>query len=68
MKNTGLGRAAFHCYPVLKVVIHRVYPFFLLWEDMVVEGGTKKRRIKTKYLTTIGSITSSLDKIKLSIT
>ena len=43
MSVTGLGRAAFHCYPVLKVVIGCI-PFFLKWEEMVVEGGKKKEK------------------------
>ena len=34
MRCTGLGKAAFHCYPLLKIV--------LKWEEMVEEGGTKK--------------------------
>ena len=34
MSSTGLGRAAFHFYPLLKIV--------LKWEEMVEEGGTKK--------------------------
>ena len=37
MSGTGLVRAAFHCYPVLTVVIGCI-PFFLKWEEMVVEG------------------------------
>ena len=41
MSDTGLGRAAFHCYPVLNVVIGCI-PFLLKGEKMVVEGGTKK--------------------------
>ena len=47
MSGTGLARAAFHCYPVLKVVIGCI-PFFLKWEEMVVEGGTKKPPFKLK--------------------
>ena len=39
---TGLGIPAFHCYPVLKAVIGCI-PFFLKWEEMVEEGGTKMR-------------------------
>ena len=42
MSGAGLGRAALHCYPVLKVVICRLHAFFLSWEEMMVEGGTKK--------------------------
>ena len=34
MSGTGLGRAAFHCYPVLKIVFK--------WEETVEEGGTKE--------------------------
>ena len=33
MSGTGLGRAA---------ACHRLHPFFLKWEEMVVEGDTKK--------------------------
>ena len=39
-EGTGLGRAAFHCYLVLKVVLGCI-PFFLKLEEMVAEGGTK---------------------------
>ena len=41
MSGTGFGRAAFHGYPVLKVVIGCI-AFYLNWEEMVVEGGTLK--------------------------
>ena len=40
MSGTGLGRAAFHYFPVLKVVIGGI-PFFNKVE-MVVKGSTKK--------------------------
>ena len=39
-EGTGLGREAFHCYLVLKVVLGCI-PFFLKLEEMVAEGGTK---------------------------
>ena len=40
VSGPGLGRAAFHRQPVLQVVIGCI-PFFLKWEEVVVEGGTK---------------------------
>ena len=39
--GTGLDRAAFHCYPELKVVIGCIL-FSLKWEEMVVDRGAKK--------------------------
>ena len=36
-----LGRAAFLCYSILKVVKGCI-PFFFKWEEMEVESGTKK--------------------------
>ena len=36
-----LGRAAFHCYQLLKVLTGLI-PFFLSWEEMVVEAGAVK--------------------------
>ena len=39
--GTRVGRAAVHCYLVLKVVTGCIL-FFLKWEEMVEEGGTKK--------------------------
>ena len=39
MSGTGLGRASLS---LLTIVSHRLHPFFLKWEEMVVEGATKK--------------------------
>ena len=44
VSGTELGRAAFHCNPVLKVIIGSI-PFFLWWDEMVVEGGTTKKSV-----------------------
>ena len=43
--GTGSGRSAFHCYPVLKLVIGCILYVFKL-EEMVVEGGIKKIVVK----------------------
>ena len=47
MSCTGLGRAALYYHLVLMVVIGCI-PFFLNWEVMMVECGTKKTVIQLR--------------------
>ena len=62
MSRTGLGRAAFHCNPVLKEVIGCIH-FFIKGEEMVVEGGTKNKPKKTGEAYQIVSSSGKLDRL-----
>ena len=64
MSGTGLGRAAFHCSPVLKVVMGCI-PFFLKLEDMVVEGGTKNYYRKDQIVRKITNFKNSLVRFRI---
>ena len=46
VSGTRLSRAAYHCYPVLKIVIGWI-PSFVKGEEMEVEGGTKSTLFKS---------------------